>query len=425
MVLSLTGCTGFMTSVEGIIEPPVFSDEQKAVYEALKKQVGNNIQLKYPRVGDYRSAFIMKNIDEEPTEEAIVFYQSSFQSNRPPEVRINILDQTEDGHWFSICDIVGRGTEIDQVVFANFSEEGYVNLVVGYNSVTAQQKTLVIYRYLDDMLETQREYSYDIFALLDDVDAGKDQLFFIAPKDNGKAANLVSYFGDRYHVASTVSMHKDVSRYEAVFVGVAGGWGLPAVYVDGYVGDTLCTQVVTRQKEGLRNETCNDDVDMLSETFRKQNIFTTDWNGDGIGEVPCEVLMKGYRAADPNALYYTDWKVFVDGVYSVKETTYVSEKSGYRMTVPPEWKTHVSAQLATDQDEIEFHCIAEDNTKEDELLRLRIGKKSDIEQNSLRQGYFRVDLAGQIVYMAKINVDTECEHRITRDQLLERFQILI
>ncbi len=424
MVLTFTGCNGFMTSVEGIVEPPVFTDEQSAIYDALKKQVGNNIQLIYPRVGEYRSAFIMKNIDDEPTEEAIVFYQSSFQSNRPSEVRINILDRTEDGKWFSICDIVGRGTEIDQVVFANFGEEGDINLVVGYESPAAEEKTLVIYRYFDDMLETQREYDYEIFTLFDDVDAGKDQLFFIAAKDDGKAANLVSYFGDRYHIASTVFMHDKVDRYEAIFVGEAGGWGIPAAYVDGYVGDKLCTQIVTRRAEGLRNETYNSEVDMFSETFRRQKIFTTDWNGDGIGEVPCEVLMKGHRASDTNALYYTDWKIFVNGAFSVKETAYVNEKSGYRLVIPPEWKTHVSAQLATDQDEIEFHCITEDNTREDELLRLRIGMKSDIKQNSLRQGYFRVNLTGQIVYMAKINVDTDCEYRLTRDQLLNSFQIL-
>ncbi len=80
MLLPLSGCNGNLLTVEGAMQPPRLTEQQNAIYEALKAQVGSNIQLKYPQTGEYRSAFVFKNIDSEPTNEAIVFYQNSLKA---------------------------------------------------------------------------------------------------------------------------------------------------------------------------------------------------------------------------------------------------------------------------------------------------------------------------------------------------------
>ena len=129
-------------NVEGVLSPPSLTAQQNNIYEALKKQVGSDIQLCYPQNGEYRSAFIIKNIDDEPTEEAIVFYKSGLETTRSSNLRINVLDQQEDGSWISACDIAGSGFEVDRVGFGAFGTGNRINIVVGYKRDAAQKKDI-------------------------------------------------------------------------------------------------------------------------------------------------------------------------------------------------------------------------------------------------------------------------------------------
>lgn len=71
--LVLSGCSYGQTGIESLLKPPKLSDQQNEIYTALQASIGKNITLKYPRTGDFTSAFLIANIDEESTQEAIVF----------------------------------------------------------------------------------------------------------------------------------------------------------------------------------------------------------------------------------------------------------------------------------------------------------------------------------------------------------------
>ena len=72
----LTGCD-MGTSVEPYLKPPKLSEQHEQIYNALINTEGSKINLKYPKSGSYLSAFVVSDIDDEPTEEAIVFYEKS------------------------------------------------------------------------------------------------------------------------------------------------------------------------------------------------------------------------------------------------------------------------------------------------------------------------------------------------------------
>ena len=74
--LLLTGCS-LNTSIDALLTPPKLSTQQEQIYTALKNFTGPNISLKYPRAGDYLSAFIVDDIDNDSEEEAIVFYKKN------------------------------------------------------------------------------------------------------------------------------------------------------------------------------------------------------------------------------------------------------------------------------------------------------------------------------------------------------------
>ena len=71
--VALSSCSA--ASVEELLSPPRLDEEQTAIYEALRTAAGGSVSLKYPKSGQYRSAFVVENIDDEPTNEAIVFYE--------------------------------------------------------------------------------------------------------------------------------------------------------------------------------------------------------------------------------------------------------------------------------------------------------------------------------------------------------------
>ena len=75
LVTMLCGCSaGFFSG--DLLTSPRLTDEQTEIYNALTASAGR-VDLRYPHTGSYRSAFVIRNIDNEPTDEAIVFYEQN------------------------------------------------------------------------------------------------------------------------------------------------------------------------------------------------------------------------------------------------------------------------------------------------------------------------------------------------------------
>lgn len=75
LVTMLCGCSaGFFSG--DLLTSPRLTDEQTEIYNALTASAGR-VDLRYPHTGSYRSAFVIRNIDGEPTDEAIVFYEQN------------------------------------------------------------------------------------------------------------------------------------------------------------------------------------------------------------------------------------------------------------------------------------------------------------------------------------------------------------
>ena len=75
LTITMTGCSAVNFGVEGLFSAPKLTKQQSEIHEALIQSVGSDITLKYPQNGDNRSAYVIDNIDNEPGEEALVFYE--------------------------------------------------------------------------------------------------------------------------------------------------------------------------------------------------------------------------------------------------------------------------------------------------------------------------------------------------------------
>ena len=141
----LSGCSLTPASMESLLSPPVRTEEQSEIYQALLGSVNTNISLVYPRSGEYTSAFVVEDIDGDGQEDALVFYRDQSQATSTGSVRMNFLVQ-RDGSWVSTHDIsLQNATEVEKMQLLR--EEGITYLVVGFNQSSTSEKLLKVYVY--------------------------------------------------------------------------------------------------------------------------------------------------------------------------------------------------------------------------------------------------------------------------------------
>ena len=58
----LSGCSLTPASMESLLSPPMRTEEQSEIYQALIRSVNSNISLVYPRSGSYTSAFVVEAV---------------------------------------------------------------------------------------------------------------------------------------------------------------------------------------------------------------------------------------------------------------------------------------------------------------------------------------------------------------------------
>ena len=78
MLLLSTGCSLNFFSTDSLLKPPALTGKSGEVQEAFDKLMsGKTFQLKTPVKGEYKSAFVLYDIDNDSEEEALVFYTDS------------------------------------------------------------------------------------------------------------------------------------------------------------------------------------------------------------------------------------------------------------------------------------------------------------------------------------------------------------
>ena len=72
----VSGCGKMSTEINDFIVPPSPSGKLSEISSALYAFTGKDITLRYPKSGEYRSAFIVRDIDGDANDEALAFYST-------------------------------------------------------------------------------------------------------------------------------------------------------------------------------------------------------------------------------------------------------------------------------------------------------------------------------------------------------------
>ena len=388
---TLSGCST-SASVDTLLAPPKLSEEQSMVYDTLINAVGKDIRLQYPKSGDYRSAFVFSDIDDDPDNEAIVFYENTGEAHAGASIRVNIIDK-RDGKWTSVYDHAGMGTEIDRILFADIGSKKKTSIIIGFTLLSGE-KSVRVYSYDGGMLIPEYSDNYSTMFISDLERDGKSELVLIRPNNQMKKASmgLISANSDgRIDETANVALNESTTDFVNIASGYVGS-GTPAVFIDGITGGKLMTEIIYSVNGQLRNPLYLGESAMIEQTVRQAGYPSTDIDLDGIIEIPTQTLFPGYTENTMGIkLYCTEWNVLDNYSITKKYTSYYNTADGYCFILPSRWDGGVvTAKPDSVTGEIVFYKYKIDlENSTTELMRIAVASEEET-PSLLDEGYILV-----------------------------------
>ena len=434
----LCSCSGF-ASTESLMRPPRLTSEQKAINDALDQAViSQDYSLKYPKSGDYRSAFVFQDLDGDGEEEALAFYALSFNDY----ARVILLDR-KDGAWVSANDLAGAGQDVEFIAFANITGTHSRDVVIGWSSQDSKDRELTIYTYTDGILKPQFENNssstYNAY-LIDDLDGDGLQDVFLLTRNSGNTEKsswikLLSFDGFQVRTLSSLPLSDSISDFPGVIAGMHSiDSAERAIFVDELLyGGDLVTEVFTVEDHTLVPLISYDmgedppeaipdgDGELLEPDYVKPTLYDrtrrsntaldtavpepvcTDINGDQVIELPTCLLLPGYEDVDEeNQLYLTIYNQIGTESLEMVFAAVINRQAGYLVSYPDEWIGTVSVVSVPENNEWRF--ISYNGSLDDvsgELARIRVVSQKDY-QDKFLQNYTQFATRGMFTYYGYI-----------------------
>ncbi len=397
--VSLGGCS-FGANIDTLLAPPKLSEDQEQIYAALTAAAGTSISLKYPKSGDYLSAFIIEELDGDGSAEALVFYENTDEN----ALRINLLDQ-KDGAWVSLYDCAAPGAEIEEVYVSRLGDHDRVNITVGCSLVNQSERIAEVYTLEDGALRSTLRKNYSVLNLRDLNGDEAADLLLLSAQSPSKAPYAAMYRLDASgnYYESVLELSTGITDIAQVTYGVLEDGAL-GIYIDGTAAGSVKTQVLTVTDGVLRTVYADSaDPEAPAEVLRSTGVYCMDVDDDGVIEIPLAEQFLGYEADDPDAPVLTQWHVCRGGALIPKAEGYYNAQYHYAFLLPEQWKQTVTVRLDTVRDEVVFCRWSEDVPSGEwtELLRLAVADSSGAQDRQVND-YMLLASKDELYYLAKI-----------------------
>ncbi len=388
--ITLTGC---QASIENLLTAPKLTQEQSEIYRALINSTGTSIKLKYPRGGEFRSAFVLQDIDSDGVDEALVFYQSQSVQSGESALRLKALDNF-DGSWEAVYDLACVGSEVDSISFASLGDGKTTEILVCYSMLNQTEKTLSVLNYGSGIISELYSGSYSCMEVVDLNEDGQQELISVVPDKATQTAMAVMFTKQdgAFRKLSEVPLSGIVAEYVSVSKGRLPG-DIAALFLDYSKGAGQYSTDVLYCRNGAvyapMNVLSNADGSQGNIISRFTNDYMTDIrsidiDGDGAVEIPSMTPLPGYETLmKSEQLCAVEWYTVENNRYTRKYYSYYSSKYNFVLLFPSRWQGVVSAVLNSQDNEIVFISYDQEKQltvdKTTELMRIRTIDKDDTE----------------------------------------------
>ena len=429
--LLLAGCSAVSFSTEALLVPPKLSPDQTALSAALEEGLGTgDYTLKYPTSGENRSAYILCNLDEEESMEAVVFYQLGNDT----AIRMNILDRDDSGSWKSVYDMAGAGDEINSVDFAAISSKEKNNLIISWKGRGRSELDVEIYAYDSGTLRSLFSGSGERTYFMDINEDGYSEMILLGwASSQDPSIQIVRRAGSK-----VIARDETILNAQAIdFLGLSLGTtldGQTALYVDEMINSSSAAtdivllngfemKVITAEPEE-EDEGEEKEPSLYSQTIRPSSLLCQDYNMDGVVDIPSSHILPGYSSGDEDEnIYRTDYYNLSRGELLPAYSTVSNEEMGYAFRMPDSWVDRVTVRRVTETNEWQFILYEGDiNQSSTVLLSLRVSSHQDYQDKFSTGVYFPLATKGIFEYAASIPT---AEHplSIPQEEVRQRFML--
>lgn len=425
----LSSCSMVSANTEDLLEPPQLSPDQAALAEALERGLGtDDFTLKYPISGENRSAYLLCDLDNEPSNEAVVFYQLTGNDT----IRMNILDQNERGEWESVYDMAGAGDDIYTVDLASISSLDRNDLIISWKDRGRTELDIEIYSYETGTLSNLFSGSGDRVYFMDINEDGYSEMVLLGwASSRDPSLQIVRRAGSRVIARDEIILSSRAIDFTGLTLGKTLD-GETAIYVDELISSSSAAtdivvlngfnmDVVTAVEPSEEDERPDS---LYDQTIRPAELTCQDYNGDGITDIPNSTLMPGYSSSDVDEnIYRINYQNLYDGELLPAYSVVSNQEMGYIFLMPDSWVNKVTVRRITETNEWQFVVYGSDlNSSGTVLLSLKVSSHQDYQDKFSTGVYFPLATKGIFEYTASLpNADHELS--ITESEVRSRFQL--
>lgn len=417
-----TGCSSINLNPEGLMSPPLATEDQSQIMALIQKDSGtNNVIMRYPRSGDYRSAVIFKDFTGDSQEDAIALYQTSEGTG----TTIAFLTK-RSGSWKITSSFVNVASQVDRVCFGDLNGDGVNETVVGWGSLQNQTGSVSVFEYRNGKItEHQPDVNAGEMVLVDMNDDGKSELFLVTLAGTDSSSKAVASLYELRNESSLVKeasmeINQSVVRYDSIQVGRVNE-ETRAVIVDGTCADgNSITQVIGwDQKDGLLTALLSDAQVAATSRGAQLQCSARDINQDGLIEIPTASLLPGVNEEALSCVsYLVSWNRLEqqESTLSVVVNTVVNSDAGYAFSYPDMWENKVTCKK--DGDSMVF-LLADGET---EIMRIDMFASSRW-NTTASEGYEELAEQNSVIYAVKKG-DYQGELQMNLEDIRQAFMLL-
>lgn len=347
--------------VESQLRAPYAEGEQSNIQTALEQHIyavntdsndttAVSYVLKYPKMGEYRSAFIMKDIDGDGAEDALAFY-----ALQPEGANTHIaLLKRINGNWACVEDIEGPATEIERVHFGDLNGDGATELFTGFSMYDTRDRRLMLYTWTDEhMLPLYSDtYTHMVVGSMTDEKRDDLMLFRLSAENEKSTVRLLSMEEGALVEKGASQLDGRIMQFgNYVFADVDDG--VRALYQDCTKDvNTTITELIVWDGQVLTTPLYDPATNITSLSARESAIPCRDIDRDGQMEWPRSYRLPGdeFKDNDDICLWLSEWYSwdFERRIATIEDTNIINVTDGYAVTVPEEWLGKITATYDKD-----------------------------------------------------------------------------
>lgn len=398
--LSLSSCENSFLSVEKLMRPPRLSGEDSILQEAFEASVENekDIVMKTPVGGNYRSSYLLFDIDGDSTDEAIVLYSVPADGN----FVVAKVFEYSGGKWFNTSQISGTHSEIYEINFADINGDGCHEIILSWiknsdgnlisDSTMNTSYILEVYSYdgNNNALLFTDSYTELFFKDINSNKADEILMFKInfSNKDNLTTARLISFNEDYSVFCDKVTTISDMFQIESIVSDnvVSDGKNISRIFVDGtYSESEFYTEIIEIDESFNVSLPFKNNKSVLSKTLRTDRVFCMDVDRDGKVEIPSmEIFPYSERIYEGKSepLNLVVWSEYTDDGFNIKLKSLLNTKVGHIAIIPEEFIGKLTAIYDEENLNLTFYSVTSDGKIANALFSFRIFTIPQWEENS-------------------------------------------